>query len=158
MAEQLKRNPKARRQSKRLGTGHGSGKGGTCGRGYNGAGQRSGTEYGPKFEGGQMPLIRRIPKRGMQSGKKMNHLHNTCGRKLKRFQIINFIRLKDWDASEPVNAETLAKKGLIRKADRPVKLLAQGEINQPLNFTVNSASKKAREMVEKAGGKLEVLV
>lgn len=156
MAELLKPNPKARRRTKRLGTGHGSGKGGTCGRGHKGAGQRSGKEHGPKFEGGQMPLMRRIPKRGMQKGKKVNHLHNTGARVRRRYQVINFTRLADWDPAIPVNARTLAEKRLIRHADRPLKLLATGELSKPLEITVNSASAKARQMVEKSGGKLEV--
>ncbi len=157
MPELLKRHPSANRKSKRLGAGPASGKGGTSGRGNKGAGQRSGKEHGPKFEGGQMPLVRRLPKRGMQKGKKVNHLHNTMGRERKRYQIINFTRLADWDAKLEVNAENLREKGLVRSAVRPVKLLASGELKKALRFTVHSASQKAREAVEKAGGKLEVL-
>lgn len=158
MAELLKRPPGAHKRRKRLGSGPGSGKGGTCGRGHKGAGQRSGKEHGPKFEGGQMPLVRRIPKRGMQKGKKINHMHQPKGLANRRYQVINLIRLSEWDPAEPVNPQTLADKGLIRRADRRVKLLARGEIKKPLNITVHAASKKAREMVEAAGGKLEVSV
>lgn len=156
MPEPLKRHPMANKRGKRLGCGAGSGKGGTCGRGNKGAGQRSGTEHGPKFEGGQMPLMRRLPKRGMQKGKKINHLHNTLARERRRCQIVNFTRLADWDPALEVNAENLAEKGLVRSASRPVKLLASGELKKPLNFTVHSVSRKAQEIIEKAGGKLEV--
>jgi large subunit ribosomal protein L15 len=157
MAELLKRNAKSRKRRKRLGAGTASGKGGTCGRGHKGAGQRSGKEHGPKFEGGQMPLVRRIPKRGMQKGKKINHLHQAKSRDRRRYQIVNFSRLANWDSSEPVNPDTLAKYNLIRKSTLPVKLLADGEIKQALQVSVHSASEKAREKIEKAGGKLEVL-
>ncbi|MBN2380251.1 50S ribosomal protein L15 [candidate division WOR-3 bacterium] len=155
MAEKLKRHPGAHKRCKRLGCGPGSGKGGTSSRGNKGAGQRSGKEHGPKFEGGQMPLARRIPKRGMQKGKKINRMHQPKGSVHRRYQILNLIRLAQWDPSEPVNPQTLAEKGLIRSKDRPVKLLARGEINKPLNITVHTASEAARKMVEKAGGKLE---
>lgn len=157
MAELLKRHPGAHKRRKRVGTGPGSGSGGTSGRGNKGAGQRSGTEHGPKFEGGQMPLVRRIPKRGMQKGKKINRMHNPKGAEKLRYQVINFSRLAEWDASLTVNAENLVEKGLIRYKDRPLKLLAAGELKKPLNFTVNAASGKARELVEKSGGKLEVM-
>jgi large subunit ribosomal protein L15 len=158
MAELLERHPKAHKRRKRLGTGTASGKGGTCGRGNKGAGQRSGKEHGPKFEGGQMPLIRRIPKRGMQKGKKQNHMHQAKGKDKRRYQVINFVRLASWDPTEPVTPESLAKHGCIRHGDRPVKLLARGELKQPLEIKVHAASRKAREMVQKAGGKLEVNV
>lgn len=158
MAEYIRRHPGAHKRAKRVGRGTASGSGGTSGRGNKGAGQRSGKEHGPKFEGGQMPLVRRIPKRGMQKGKKINHMHNPKGAAKRRYQVINFTRLALWDASVPVNAENLAQKGLIRHADRPLKLLAAGELKKPLNFTVNAASAKAKEIVEKAGGKLEVQV
>jgi large subunit ribosomal protein L15 len=156
MVEFLKPNPKAHRRRKRLGAGPGSGKGGTCGRGNKGAGQRSGKEQGPKFEGGQMPLMRRIPKRGMQGGKKINHMHQPKGKEKRRYQVINFTRLSSWPPAEPVTPDTLAQKGLIRRADRPVKLLAEGELKQPLVIKVNAASEEAQKIVEKAGGRLEV--
>jgi len=156
MAEPLRRSAGAHKRRKRLGYGTGSGKGGTCGRGHKGAGQRSGKEHGPKFEGGQMPLARRIPKRGMQKGNKVNHLHQPKGKKRRAFQVVNFTRLSEWDPAVPVNPDTLAEKGIIRYPDRPVKLLAAGEIKKPLNITVHAASVKAREAVESAGGKLEV--
>ncbi|MBD3284946.1 50S ribosomal protein L15 [candidate division WOR-3 bacterium] len=156
MAEALRRPRTAHKRKKRLGCGTGSGKGKTCGRGHKGAGQRSGKEHGPKFEGGQMPLARRIPKRGMQKGKKINRMHRPKGRGRYSYQIINLTTLADWDPSEPVNPQTLKQKGIIRKADRPIKLLARGEIKKPLNITVDAASAKAREAVEAAGGKLEV--
>jgi large subunit ribosomal protein L15 len=156
MAELLKPNPKAHRRRRRLGTGSGSGKGGTCGRGNKGAGQRSGKEHGPKFEGGQMPFMRRIPKRGMQRGKKINRMHQPKGKEKRRYQVINFTRLALWDPAEPVTPKTLTKQGLIRRADRPVKLLAEGELKQPLEIKVNAASEKAQKIVKKAGGKLEV--
>jgi large subunit ribosomal protein L15 len=157
MAELLKKHPKARKRRRRLGTGHGSGKGGTSTRGHKGAGQRSGTEHGPKFEGGQMPLVRRIPKRGMQKGKKQNKMHQPKGKDKRSYQVINFVRLQSWDSSEPVTPSSLLKHGLVRRDDRPVKLLARGELKQALQIKVHAASGKAREVVEKAGGKLEVI-
>ncbi|TKJ41972.1 50S ribosomal protein L15 [candidate division TA06 bacterium B3_TA06] len=156
MAELLKRHPKAHKRRRRLGTGPASGRGGTCGRGNKGAGQRSGKEHGPKFEGGQMPLMRRIPKRGMQKGKKINRMHRAKGSRRRRYQVINFVRLASWDPAEPVTPESLAKHGCIRHSDRPVKLLARGELKQPLEIKVHAASAKAQKIVEKAGGKLEV--
>jgi len=156
MAEDLKRPREAHKRRKRLGCGIGSGKGKTCGRGHKGAGQRSGKEHGPKFEGGQMPLTRRIPKRGMQKGKKINHMHQPKGQKRQGFQVVNLVRLSEWDPSQPVNPGTLKEKGIIKHADRPVKLLARGEIKKPLDITVHAASGKVRELVEAAGGKLEI--
>lgn len=157
MAEKLKRNPKAHRRAKRLGTGAGSGKGGSSGRGTKGAGARSGKEHGPKFEGGQMPLARRIPKRGMGKGKKINRMHQPKGANKRRFQVINFTRLSGWDARKQVDPQALSQAGLIRRSDRPVKLLAEGKLEKSLDIKVHAASDKARKMVEKAGGKLEII-
>lgn len=124
---------------KRVGRGHGSGLGKSAGRGDKGAGQRSGFKRRAWFEGGQMPLARRLPMRGFKNIFK------------KEFQIVNIDNIVALGLKE-VNAQTLLDNGLIRSALKPVKILGNGEIKSKINFTATVFSKSAKEKIEKAGG------
>ena len=133
----------------RVGRGPGSGKGKTAGRGVKGQKARSGVAIAG-FEGGQMPLHMRMPKRGFNNPFR------------KEFAEVNFWRIEQaiaagkLDAKKPIDADALVKAGVIRKARDGVKLLGKGELKSKLDITVYAASATAREAVEKAGGKLTV--
>tara|TARA_B100000959_G_scaffold160538_1_gene168141 strand:- start:2642 stop:3079 length:438 start_codon:yes stop_codon:yes gene_type:complete len=131
--------PGSIKNRKRVGRGHGSGLGKSAGRGDKGAGQRSGFKRRPWFEGGQMPLARRLPKRGFTNLFK------------KEFQIVN---LDDIDALglDTINPQVLAKHGLVRSALKPVKILGDGELKSKLSVTATTFSNSAKEKIEKAGG------
>jgi large subunit ribosomal protein L15 len=134
------------RETKRLGRGTGSGQGKTAGHGSNGDKSRSGAYQKFYFEGGQTPLTRRIPKVGFHSPFK------------KEYQIVNVGALEEVDlGGSDVNAESLRKLGLIHEADKPVKILGAGELSKPLVFRVDAYSKSAKEKIEKAKGKAEVI-
>ncbi len=146
---ELQDNQGARHNRTRVGRGIGSGKGKTCGRGVKGQKSRSGVAI-KGFEGGQMPIFRRLPKRGF------TNIHR---------QEIQTINLRDLQravdagklkAGSKVTAEELASCGLVRKADVPVKLLGQGELKAKLTLIVDKASKSAAEALAKAGGSLEL--
>tara|TARA_B100000519_G_scaffold100905_1_gene87514 strand:- start:151 stop:588 length:438 start_codon:yes stop_codon:yes gene_type:complete len=124
---------------KRVGRGHGSGLGKSAGRGDKGAGQRSGFKRRTWFEGGQMPLARRLPMRGF------NNLFK------KEFQIVNIDSIEALGLEE-VNAQILMDNGLIRSALKPVKILGNGEIKSKIKLTATVFSKSAKEKIEKAGG------
>lgn len=130
----------ATKSRKRRGRGPGSGLGKTSGRGHKGQKSRAGGGVPPWFEGGQMPLNRRLPKRGF------TNIFRTV------FQIVNLDDLERFEAGSEVNAEVLARSGLIRKADRPVKLLGRGKLEKQLIVEVTKASKSAITAVEAAGG------
>ena len=129
---------------KRVGRGHGSGLGKSAGRGDKGAGQRSGFKRRAWFEGGQMPLARRLPMRGF------NNLFK------KDFQIVNINRIEALGLKE-VNAQILKEKGLIRSALKPVKILGNGDIKSKIDITATVFSQSAKEKIEKAGGTATVL-
>ena len=131
--------------SKRKGKGSGSGLGKTAGRGHKGAGQRSGNKRRPWFEGGQMPLARRLPKRGFT-----NHIFK------KEFQIVNLRDLTDLKLKN-IDPEVLLSKGKIKTLNKKVKILGIGEIETPLNLKAHAFSQSAREKIEKAGGTIEEL-
>jgi len=137
--------PGSRKSSKRLGRGVGSGKGKTAGRGTKGYNSRSGGGVRPGYEGGQMPLQRRLPKRGFTNIFR------------KRIAVINIRDLSRFESGSLVNETTLIDAGLIKGSRDGVKLLGQGEISHPLEVKVNHVSKSAREKIEAAGGKVEVL-
>lgn len=130
---------------KRIGRGHGSGNGKTAGKGHKGQNARSGGGVRPGFEGGQMPLARRIPKRGF---------NNIFAEKMT---VINVSDLAKFKEGTVVDTELLKAAGIIKKADNGVKVLGNGEIN--VNITVKAAafSASAKEKIEKAGGKAEVM-
>jgi large subunit ribosomal protein L15 len=134
----------SRKNRKRIGRGPGSGYGKTAGRGHKGQKSRSGYAGKPGFEGGQMPLQRRLPKRGFT---------NIFS---KRYQVVNLDRLAAFKAGDDINAESLHKAGIIRSANAPVKILGNGKLDKALNITADAFSAAAKESIEKAGGKAEV--
>ena len=131
------------RKRKRLGKGRGTGVGGTAGKGTKGQSSRSGGGSHPWFEGGQMPIQRRLPKRGFKRPQKIV------------FQIIDLSDLAALGV-DSVTREVMVEKGLIRKNGGPVKLLADGEIQSSVTVTVDAVSQSARSKVETAGGKVEL--
>ena len=135
----------ATKTSKRKGKGKGSGLGKTAGRGHKGAGQRSGNKRRPWYEGGQMPLARRLPKRGFT-----NHIFK------KEFQVINLRDLTDLKVKN-IDPKVLMSKGKIKTLKKQIKILGIGEIKSPLNLKAHAFSQSAREKVEKAGGTTEEL-
>lgn len=146
---EIRDNEGARKSRKRVGRGIGSGMGKTSTSGHKGQKARSGVAI-KGFEGGQMPLYRRLPKRGF------NNIFR------KHFEIVNVGRLqqaiddKKIDAGAPVTAEALQAAGLIRGSKDGVRLLGKGEIKASVQITVDGASKGAVEAIEKAGGSVTV--
>ncbi len=137
----------ANREKKRRGRGPASGQGKTGGRGHKGQKARSGGGVPPWFEGGQMPLNRRLPKRGFTNIFK------------KHFQLVNLDQIEDrFEAGQTVNGETLAEIGLVKYAARPIKLLGRGELSKQLTIEVDRASQTAVKAVEAAGGSVTVKV
>lgn len=130
-----------RKAPKRLGRGQGSGKGGTSGRGDKGYRSRSGSKRRAWYEGGQMPLQRRIPKRGFT---------NALFR--KSYQVVNLRDIRSLDVAE-LDANVMKDKGLIKSASRPVKVLAHGDIDAAVTIRADAFSRSAVEKIEKAGGK-----
>ena len=136
----------AKRAGKRLGQGIGSGTGKTAGKGHKGHKSRSGGGVRPGFEGGQMPLARRVPKRGFNNA-----------RFATEYQVVNLESLvKKFEGGE-VSALELYNARLIHSASLPVKLLGVGEVTKRFTVKVNAVSKSARQKIEAAGGKVEVI-
>ena len=133
----------------RVGRGIGSGKGKTSSRGHKGQKSRSGVAI-KSFEGGQMPLYRRLPKRGFKRLKKEKIAI------LNLSKIQNFFDKKENDLKDILDLKTLKNKNLINKKFLQLKILGTGEIKKSIEITANYASKKASEKVEKAGGKLNL--
>lgn len=134
----------AHRNIKRIGRGQGSGQGTQAGKGHKGQKARSGGGAAVGFEGGQMPLYRRLPKRGFK-----NYPFKTI------YSVVNLKDIESKFDSEDVTKEALIEKGFIKGADKknPVKILANGEITKKLNFVnIDKFSKTAQEAIEKAGG------
>ena len=125
---------------KRVGRGHGSGLGRSAGRGDKGYHSRSGSKHRPWFEGGQMPLHRRVPKRGFS-----NFLFK------KEYQIVNLSDLNKID-TETVNPSILKEQGLVKYALRPIKILGEGDIDKKINITASAFSSSAIKKIENAGG------
>jgi len=140
----IQSSPGSRKERKRLGTGIGSGQGKTGGRGHKGQKSRSGGKVMRGFEGGQMPLIRRVPKRGFTPLSR------------KTFQLVNVGQLDKFDAGSKIDAAALYEAGLVRNAVDPVKLLAKGELSKKLTITVSAASASAKAKLEAAGATLTV--
>ena len=131
---------------KRIGRGAGSGQGKTAGKGHKGAKARSGYSRQAGFEGGQMPLQRRVPKRGF------NNIFRT------EYAVVNLSSLEErFEAGATVDAESLKACGLIKKELDGIKVLARGEVTKALNIKVNAVSEAAKAKIEAAGGKVEVL-
>jgi large subunit ribosomal protein L15 len=135
----------SRKKRKRVGRGQGSGHGGTAGRGHKGQKSRSGGGPRPGFEGGQMPLQRRLPKRGFINIFK------------KQFSIINIKDLARFEANANLDTDALEEAGLVKKMSDGVKLLGNGDIAYPLFIKVHKASKTAKEKIEASGGKVEII-
>ena len=141
---------KTNKKKIRPGRGIGSGKGKTSGRGHKGQKARSGVAI-KSFEGGQMPLFRRLPKRGFKSFKKSN----TAILNLSNIQ--SFFDKKKLMLSNNLDLKTLQSKNIIAKKYEKLKILGQGEIKNKINLSVNFVSKQAKEKIEKIGGKLTLI-
>jgi large subunit ribosomal protein L15 len=139
----LKPRPGSTHRVKRLGCGESSGHGKTSGKGHKGQKARSGGSIRLGFEGGQMPLIRRIPKRGFNNAEFKT-----------RFAVVNLDSLNAFEDGATVDEQTLLASGLIRRPYDQVKILGGGELKKKLSITVNKASETAKAAVEKAGGSL----
>jgi large subunit ribosomal protein L15 len=144
--ENLKPAKGATRSRKRVGRGPGSGLGKTAGRGEKGQKSRSGFSRREGFEGGQMPLHRRVPKRGF-----------TNARFKKEFAELNLEKLDVFDAGTIVTPEVMIKRGLIHKAKDGVKILGRGEITKALTVRAHKFSAHAQEAITAAGGKAEII-
>ena len=138
--------PGAKTEKKRLGRGIGSGLGRTSGKGHKGQNARSGGGVRPGFEGGQMPLVRRIPKRGFTNNFK------------KVYSIVNVSDLEKFADGTEVTAELLLQEGVLSKVEEyGLKVLGNGTLTKKLVVKANKFTKSAAEIIEKAGGKAEVL-
>jgi len=139
----------SRKKRKRVGRGEGSGHGGQSTRGMNGQRSRSGSKKRSWFEGGQMPLQRRIPKFGFTNIFK------------ETYQVVNLNALQriadENKADKVLNIEELKNLGLISSIKKPVKILAKGEIKAKINLEVNAISKSAKEKIESAGGSIKLI-
>jgi large subunit ribosomal protein L15 len=136
--------PGSRKNAKRLGRGHGSGQGKTSGRGHKGQKSRTGASIPAWFEGGQMPLHRRLPKRGFTPPER------------RRFQIVNLSALADLPESE-IGLEELDAHGLIGSTKRPVKILGDGSPGRAITVKAHAFSASAREKLEAEGGRAELI-
>ena len=132
------------KESKRIGRGHGSGNGKTAGKGHKGQKARAGHGQQPGFEGGQMPLQRRVPKRGF------NNIF------AKEYALINVSALEVFDDGAAVDTTALVEKGIVKSADLPVKVLGNGKLTKKLTVTAAAFSASASEKIQNAGGTVEV--
>ncbi|MBN2241044.1 MAG: 50S ribosomal protein L15 [Acidobacteria bacterium] len=135
----------ANRSRKRVGRGIGSGHGKTATRGYNGQLSRSGASIRPGFEGGQMPLHRRLPKRGF------NNIFR------KEYLLVNLDKLAAFEADAKVDPEAMKKRGLVKNLRSEIKILGGGELKHAIHVRAHKFSRSAREKIEKAGGSVEVI-
>ncbi|MBW2621361.1 MAG: 50S ribosomal protein L15 [Deltaproteobacteria bacterium] len=135
----------SRTHKKRVGRGNGSGRGKTAGRGHKGYNSRSGGGVRPGFEGGQMPLQRRLPKRGFTNIFR------------KKTSIINLRDLSKFEAGSVIDPENLVAGGFIKSPEERVKLLGQGRIDKPLTLKIHGVSGTAKAAIEAAGGTVELI-
>ena len=136
----------ARKSRKRVGRGIAAGQGKTAGRGTKGQASRSGGTKGPYFEGGQLPLVRRLPfKRGFKNIFKVQYVP------------VNLYRLEGFEADAEITPATLAEAGIIKSAELPVAILGDGEVERPLVVKAHRFSSSARAKIEEAGGSIEQL-
>jgi large subunit ribosomal protein L15 len=140
----LKPPPGARKKRKRVGRGVGSGRGKTSTRGHTGQKSRSGKKIKAWMEGGQMPIQRRIPKRGFTNIFR------------QEYQVVNLEKLNKCQSGD-ITPDTLRELGIIKSTRLPLKILGVGELKSALNIKANAFSKTAAEKIEKAGGKIEVI-
>lgn len=141
----LKNNAGSKTRRMRVGRGRASGKGKTCGRGHKGQMARKGANHKAGFEGGQMRLIRRIPKRGFKNPSRTEYVP------------VNLSSLAVFDAGADVTVEALRKAGLVKVRNAPVKILGYGELDNKLNVKASAFSESARRKIEAAGGTCEVI-
>lgn len=144
--KELRPNPGARKNPSRKGQGIGSGNGKTAGRGHKGQNARSGGGVRPGFEGGQMPLQRRMPKRGF-----------TNAPFKKNIVTVNLAKLERFEAGTVVTPELLLEAGLIKKVGDGLKVLGSGDLDRALTVRAHAFSKSAAEKIEASGGKAEVI-
>ena len=142
----IKPNKSSLKKSKRVGRGNSSGHGTTSGRGSKGQKARSGANIRPGFEGGQMPMSRRIP-----------HLRGFKNTRKKEFNIINVNILDKFNDGDVVDFEKIASRGLIMKEDSPLKILGNGSISKKITVKADYFSASAASKIEEAGGKAEVV-
>ncbi|MBN2516215.1 MAG: 50S ribosomal protein L15 [Deltaproteobacteria bacterium] len=135
----------SRKKKKRVGRGNGSGHGGTSCKGSKGQNARSGGGVKPGFEGGQMPLSRRLPKRGFRNKFR------------KDIIAVNLEQLKKFEEGSVVDSDTLFHQGIIKRKGDGVKILGKGDITYPLTLKVNNISRGAKEKIEASGGSVEVI-
>ena len=133
------------RRKKRRGRGGASGHGKTSCRGHKGVNARSGSKQTIASEGGQMPLIRRMPKRGFNSDTAIT------------YQVLNIDNLNQFDNGEVVDAQVLEKNGMVKNADWPIKVLGTGELKNALTVKADAFSESAKKKIEQAGGKVEIV-
>jgi large subunit ribosomal protein L15 len=143
--EELKPASGSRKKSNRVGRGPGSGSGKTAGKGHKGQKARSGGVKGAGFEGGQMPLQRRLPKRGFTNIFR------------KEYSVVNIADLEKMAGADPVTPEGLMQKGLIKDLKNGVKVLGMGELKTKLTVRAHKFSKSAIDKIQAAGGKAEVI-
>jgi len=144
--DDLRGGPGAHRDRKRVGRGHGSGKGKTAGRGTKGQKARSGRGVARGFEGGQLPIQQRLPyKRGF------TNIYRT------QWEVVNIGRLEQLEFDGPIDPEMLAERGVTRGVRFPLKVLANGELTRPIVVRAHAFSGAAREAIENAGGSTEIL-
>ncbi len=141
---ELKAAPDSRKGRKRIGRGIGSGSGKTSGRGQKGQKSRSGGNPHPWFEGGQMPLYRRLPKRGFSNIFK------------KEYEIVNLAQLVSLKGEDPITPEVMKKRGIIRKVGS-VKILGNGELSHSVTVHAQKFSRSAADKIEKSGGKVIII-
>lgn len=143
--ENLSPNKGARKAPKRIGRGHGSGHGKTAGKGHKGQKARSGGGVRPGFEGGQMPLQRRVPKRGF------NNIF------AKKFAVVNVSTLNRFEEGSVIDSNVLIEAGIIKKSYDGVKILANGNVDKKLIVKASAFSESAKQKIESLGGKAEVI-
>lgn len=134
--------PGGKRKRIRVGRGESSGLGKTCGKGHKGQKSRSGGSVSPGFEGGQMPLQRRLPKRGFNNPTRVE------------YNVVNLKAISGLETSAPITGELLRKKGIVKRKG-PIKLLAVGEVSSPYSVKLDKVSRAAKEKIIAAGGTVE---
>ncbi len=138
------------KKEKRVGRGPGSGHGGTSTRGMNGQKSRSGDKYRPWFEGGQMPLSRRIPKRGFKSPFKIEY------QPLNLDKLIEFVKVNNL-SEQPITPELLYSRKVVGSKNKPIKILGEGDVKLKLDITTHAISQTARQKIEAAGGTIKIV-
>ncbi|NJN69500.1 MAG: 50S ribosomal protein L15 [Nitrospira sp.] len=135
----------AKKRRKRIGRGPGSGHGKTATKGHKGILARSGGGKRPGFEGGQMPLVRRLPKFGFTNPSRVE------------YAIVNLTSFVDWTGSETITPQVMVDAGLVKRKKRPIKILGNGELKKPLVVQAHKFSKSAEAKIQAAGGRVEVI-